>query len=244
MGARSCIGMFDSIACEYDGLNRIVSLGLDRSWRRRTARALLRDDGGASADPGLHDRHARVLDLATGTGDLAVAIASEHLEARIWALDASERMLDLARRKIARLGLDQRVGFILGDACALPFPELYFDAAATAFGLRNFEDRPRALAEIARVLRPGGTVAILEATEPEGRVIGALARLYIHRVLPLIGAIAGHASAYRYLEHSIARFPRPARVLETMGEAGFDRLSCSPLLHGAATLFVGRRGER
>jgi demethylmenaquinone methyltransferase / 2-methoxy-6-polyprenyl-1,4-benzoquinol methylase len=216
--------MFDRIARRYDLLNRVLSLGLDQLWRRRTVAAL-------ELRPG-----QRVLDLATGTGDLAVAMLRACPDANVFGLDPSSAMLAKAREKVPGLALGA------GIAEQLPFDDDSFDALAIAFGLRNVPDRERALREMARVTRPGGTIAILELGEPRGLLLGRLAWFHVHVVVPRIGALLSGAREYRYLEKSIAAFPPPDEVLEMMRRSGIRRAEVRPQSFGVCHLFVGRSG--
>jgi demethylmenaquinone methyltransferase / 2-methoxy-6-polyprenyl-1,4-benzoquinol methylase len=228
--------MFDRIARRYDLLNRVLSLGLDRRWRRLTVDAL-------ELQPG-----QRVLDLATGTGDLALAMLHRCPEARVIGLDPSPAMLARARDKQrgdGELGGDDgALALGVGLAEELPFAGGSFHAVAIAFGLRNVPDRARALREMARVTRPGGRIAILELSEPRGPILGRLARIHIHRVVPRLGALLSGAREYRYLETSIAAFPPPEQVARMMEESGIEPVAARPLTFGVCTLFVGRaRGD-
>ena len=224
--------MFDRIASRYDALNRVISLGVDQGWRRRTVRAL-------ALGP-----EARVLDLATGTADLAIAIAKSQPHADVVGLDPSVGMLDVGRAKLARMGLDARISLVEGDAMALPFEADSFDGVSIAFGIRNVPDRPKALAEMARVTRPSGRVAILELGEPRGSVLGPLARFHVHRVVPTLGAWLSGAGEYRYLERSIAAFPPSEEFADVMRESGLDVISVQPLTFGVANLYVARPAVR
>lgn len=219
--------MFDRIARRYDLLNRILSLGLDRRWRRKAAAALA-----------LGDR-ARVLDLACGTGDLALAILARHPDAELVGLDPSRAMLDIAGDKAARRGA--RLALEVGIAEELPFDDASFDGVSIAFGLRNVPDRARALGEMARVTRPGGRVVVLELGEPRGRILGPLARFHVHRVVPRLGALLSGAREYRYLERSIAAFPPPEEVVLMMARAGLAPLEPQPLAFGACHLFAAEK---
>lgn len=219
--------MFDRIARRYDLLNRVLSLGLDQRWRRLTMRAL-------DLRPG-----QRVLDLATGTGDLAIAILRGCPGVEVVGLDPSAAMLARAREKQGARG-----ALALGVAEDLPFADGAFDALTIAFGLRNVPDRERALREMARVIRPGGVVAILELGEPRGRVLGRLAWIHVHVVVPRVGALLSGAREYRYLERSIAAFPPPDQVLAMMRRSGLDEVEARPLHFGVCTLFVGRKPGR
>jgi demethylmenaquinone methyltransferase / 2-methoxy-6-polyprenyl-1,4-benzoquinol methylase len=221
--------MFDRIARRYDLLNRVLSLGLDQRWRRLTVDAL-------ELQPG-----QRVLDLATGTGDVALAMLRRCPDLSVYGLDPSTAMLERAREKQERAGIAaEHLELGVGEAEQLPFPDGSFDAVAIAFGLRNVPDRERGLREMARVTRPGGRIAILELGEPRGPVLGRLARLHIHVVVPWLGALLSGAREYRYLERSIAAFPPPEQVIAMMERSGIDQPSARPLTFGACTLYVGR----
>ena len=223
--------MFDRIAARYDAMNRVLSLGLDRGWRRRTVRALQ-----LGAAP-------RVLDLATGTGDLAIDIARMHPGARVIGLDPSLQMLAVARAKLARLGLGDRVSLMRGDAQALPYASCEMDAATIAFGIRNVPDRPAALAEMARVVRPGGRICVLELGEPRRGVLAGLARLHTRHIVPRLGALLSGAREYRYLQSSIAAFPPAAEFAQVMERAGLHVVDVVPLTFGVCTLYVATPQE-
>ncbi|RMG48439.1 MAG: bifunctional demethylmenaquinone methyltransferase/2-methoxy-6-polyprenyl-1,4-benzoquinol methylase UbiE [Acidobacteria bacterium] len=223
--------MFDRIAPRYDLLNRIMSLGRDRAWRRRAIDAL-------ELSPG-----ARLLDLATGTGDLALEALARHPRIEVVGLDPSPRMLALAAAKARRAGAAGSLRLLRGDAQALPFAAARFDAAAMAFGIRNVPDRERALREIARVLRPGGRLAVLELGSPRGRWAGAAARAYIRSVVPRLGALLSRAPEYRYLERSIAAFPAPESFSRTIRECGFESVQVRPLALGACHLYRALRSR-
>lgn len=220
--------MFDSIAERYDLLNRIISLGLDQGWRKRTVAAL-----------GLANKvDATVLDLATGTGDLALQIARTHPTAKVIGTDPSRGMLDVAERK-AR-SARSKVALRVGDAQAIDLADGSVDAVSIAFGIRNVPDRSKALREMARVTRAGGRIAILELSEPRQGTLAKLARFHIHEVVPRVGAlISGGGGEYAYLQRSIAAFPSPDAFAAQMSEAGIDVLEVAPLTFGVVCLFVG-----
>lgn len=219
--------MFDAIAPRYDLLNRLISLGIDQRWRRRTVRSL----GPALA--------GRVLDLATGTADLAILIAKEAPAASVVGLDPSEGMLALARDKVRARGLDERVSLTAGDAQVLPFENGSFDGVTMAFGIRNVPDRAKALREMVRVLRPGGRVAILELGEPRSGPLAAVARFHVHTVVPALGALLSRAPEYRYLERSIAAFPPPEEFTALMRDAGLVEVAFEALSFGVCHLYLG-----
>jgi demethylmenaquinone methyltransferase/2-methoxy-6-polyprenyl-1,4-benzoquinol methylase len=214
--------MFDQIAHRYDLLNRLMSLGLDRRWRR------------ALVDSLPAGRPSRILDIATGTADVAIAIARAHPQMQVTGLDPSPGMLAIAREKIERLGLTERLDLIEGDAQDLPAADHTFDAVCISFGIRNVPSRPRALAEMKRVTRPGGRVVVLELSEPRGP-----ARLWVHHVVPRLGAWLSGRREYRYLQASIAAFPPPAAFVAMMEDAGLCQVSARPMTLGAAHLFTG-----
>ncbi len=224
-------GMFDQIAGRYDLLNRLMSMGIDQSWRRKTVTAM-------ELPP-----NARVLDLATGTGDLALMIARRHPDARVVGTDPSKRMLEVGIEKVKRIGLSGRVELQEGDAQALPFDDDSFDGSCIAFGIRNVPDRDAALAEMARVTKPGGRVAILELSEPHVGLLSPVARFHVRQVVPLLGGMLSGSREYRYLQKSIAAFPPADEFAEQMRVAGLNLLDIKSFTFGACTLFVGEPWE-
>lgn len=225
--------MFDRIAHRYDLLNRVLSLGIDQRWRRRTVRSL-------DLGPG----PTRVLDLATGTGDLALLIARRSPGAEVVGLDPAGAMLAEGVPKVRRAGLHDRVRLVAGDAQVLPFPDETFDGVTIAFGIRNVPDRRLALREMRRVTRPGGRVAVLELSEPAGDgLFGRLARFHVHRLVPWIGALLSGAPEYAYLQRSIAAFPAAEHFGSMMAHAGLEDVRIHRLTLGVCHLYVGRRGD-
>lgn len=218
--------MFDRIARRYDLLNRLLSLGLDERWRRKTVAAL---ELGADA---------RVLDLATGTADLAIRVARQYSDSKVEGVDPSAGMLDVGRGKVARLGLGARIELAVGDAQDLPHADDSFDGVCMAFGIRNVPDRARALAEMARVTRPGGRIAILELSEPQGGVLAPMARFHIRVLVPRVGAFLSGSREYRYLQRSIAAFPPAEQFAQVMDSAGLRVLRVVPLTFGVCHLYV------
>ncbi len=214
--------MFDAIAGRYDLLNRVLSLGMDRGWRRALVQAMALEPGD------------RALDVATGTGDVALAIARSHPGVRVTGLDPSAKMLAIARTKLGR-----RAQFVRGDAQALPFPDASFSACCIAFGIRNVPDRELGLAEMARVTRSGGRVIVLELGEPRRGPLARAARFHVHQVVPRVGALLSGAAEYRYLQESIAAFPTPERFCAMMRSAGLDTHAPRDLGFGAGQLYVG-----
>ncbi|MCB9565832.1 MAG: class I SAM-dependent methyltransferase [Myxococcales bacterium] len=222
--------MFDQIARRYDLLNRVMSLGLDVRWRRALADALLRE-----APTG-----GELLDVATGTADVALALAEAAPSLRVVGVDPSAGMLELGREKVAAAGLSDRIELTQGDGQALPFADDRFDAACVSFGIRNFPDRLAGLREMVRVTRPGGQVAVLELAEPrEAGLLGAAARVHVRHVVPRLGALLSGSREYRYLQRSIAAFPAAREFVAMMEEAGLTRVEARPMTFGAVVLFTG-----
>jgi demethylmenaquinone methyltransferase/2-methoxy-6-polyprenyl-1,4-benzoquinol methylase len=217
--------MFDRIARRYDLLNRLMSFGIDRSWRRDLV-AAMPDDG-------------RLLDVATGTGDVALSLAKAYPEAPIVGLDPSVGMLEVGRGKVMDRGLNERVRLDEGDAQSMPYPDDHFAGACIAFGIRNVPDRIRGLAEMKRVTRPGGPIVILELSEPRGGVMAAFARIHVHHVVPILGALISGQKEYRYLQKSIQAFPPAEEFCEIMRSVGLSDVSAKRLTLGTAHLYIG-----
>jgi len=221
--------MFDAIAPRYDLLNRVLSLGIDQHWRTRAIRCL--------AD----DQPARVLDVATGTADLAIKAERMLHPREVVGVDLSAEMLRFGRQKLNQKGLSPRITLVQGDAAALPFDADAFDAALVAFGVRNFENLVAGLRGIGRVLAPGSQLVVLEFSYPRAFPIKQLYGWYSTTVLPRIGgALSPDAGAYEYLPDSVAAFPDGADFLTRMEAAGFTDLRWEPLTFGIASLYSGR----
>ena len=221
--------MFDEIAPRYDVLNRVLSFGVDVWWRKRAV-ALLAD--ALDAPP------SRLLDVATGTADLAIEALS--LGGEVVGVDISEGMLAGGREKLRRKGLADRVALVQGDAAALPFDDDTFDGALVAFGVRNFEDLEAGLAGIRRVLRPGAPLVVLEFSHPTAFPVKQGYELYSKHVLPRIGrAVSGSSEAYEYLPESVAAFPDGEAFLTVMRAAGYRAPMARPLTFGIVSLYRG-----
>jgi demethylmenaquinone methyltransferase / 2-methoxy-6-polyprenyl-1,4-benzoquinol methylase len=220
--------MFDRIAGRYDLLNRIISLGMDRGWRRKLVEALQLGAGAAA------------LDVATGTGDVALTLASAHPDARIVGLDPSAGMLEVGRTKVAAAGLTERIELTEGDAQDMPFGTDTFDGSCISFGIRNVPDRVQGLREMARVTKPGGRVCVLELGEPRAGVLTPFARFHVHQVVPRLGALLSGETEYHYLQASIAAFPAPEAFCDIMRDAGLHEVSFTAFQFGAVNLYVGR----
>jgi demethylmenaquinone methyltransferase / 2-methoxy-6-polyprenyl-1,4-benzoquinol methylase len=222
--------MFDAIAPRYDLLNRVLSVGLDQRWRERAVDAL-------AVSPTAH-----VLDLCTGTADLAIALAQRHPAARVTGIDFSGAMLRLGLQKLRSGALVNRVRLVRGDAASIPVAGNTCDAATIAFGIRNVAEPARALAELSRVLRPGARLAILEFGQPRIPGIRTLYSWYFRYLLPAIGRmVSHHDSAYSYLPASVGTFPPPAEFARTIESHGFVAVQAVPLTFGIVYLYVGTR---
>ncbi|WP_216323850.1 bifunctional demethylmenaquinone methyltransferase/2-methoxy-6-polyprenyl-1,4-benzoquinol methylase UbiE [Deinococcus aestuarii] len=225
---REVQAMFAAIAPRYDLLNRVLSLGVDRGWRREAAREAL----------GLGP--SRILDVATGTADFALELAARAPGAEVVGSDFVPQMLEIGRAKARARGLTVRLEE--GDALKLPYPDGSFDAVTCAFGFRNFADYSRGLTEMWRVLSPGGRLVILEFPPPRPGLFGSVFRLYFRHVLPRVGAmVSGNAGAYTYLPESVLAFPEPERLAGLMHATGF-RTRYRLLTFGIAAIHVGDKG--
>lgn len=201
--------MFDSIAPAYDFMNRAMTLGIDRRWRRKAVEMV------AATRP------KDILDVATGTADFALQLARSMPEASITGIDLSEEMLAFGRRKVEQAGLADRIGLRKADCLALPYAGASFDAITVAFGVRNFEQLAKGYAEMARVLRPGGILCVVELAVPGSKLVRPFYNLYTRAVIPAVGRIVSSDSrAYTYLPQSIAAMPGGNRMLNIMREAG------------------------
>ncbi|MFM7216401.1 MAG: bifunctional demethylmenaquinone methyltransferase/2-methoxy-6-polyprenyl-1,4-benzoquinol methylase UbiE [Bacteroidota bacterium] len=218
--------MFDNIAGRYDFLNHFLSLGIDRYWRKAAVRRLT------------ELRPKFILDIATGTADLAIETLKIKPE-KIFGVDISVEMLALGRKKLKKRKLDDRIELLEGDSEHLIFDDNKFDAVTVAFGVRNFENLQAGLLEINRVLRPGGRLVVLEFSKPSNPVMSGLYRFYSTRVTPFIGkTISGDGSAYTYLHESIDAFPSGNAFLAELTRAGFQETSAKPLTFGIVTVYT------
>ena len=224
--------MFDGIAPDYDRLNHLMSLGVDRSWRRRALREIV--------TPG---QPQRLLDIACGTGDFALAQARKmHADSHITGLDLSEGMLAVMREKVSRAGQAGRISCEQGDCEQMRFADGSFDCATIAFGIRNFAHREAALEEILRVLKPGGRLVILELSVPENKLLRWAYNLYFMHFVPWIGGlVSGDKAAYTYLPASVQAFPGRREWTATMARCGYANVRHRAFTFGLCRMYIGEK---
>lgn len=227
--------MFDNISPDYDHLNHLMSMNVDKTWRRRALKYIVPESG-----------HVSVMDLACGTGDFSIAIARRmqkcEVGGHVTGVDLSEGMLEVMKEKIASGGLESLISAEIGDGEALHFGAGSFDRVTIAFGIRNFEDKLAGLREMYRVLKPGGKLVILELSVPSNKALLWFYNLYFKHVLPAIGGhISGDKKAYKYLPASVLGFPKPKAFMETIKEAGFRNVFAKAYTLGICRLFVAEK---
>ena len=223
--------MFNDIAPSYDRLNHLMSLGLDNIWRKKALKEIV--DG----------TQQQILDVACGTGDSTIAIAKAmEPGGRVTGIDISAGMMEPLMRKAAHEGVHDRIKLLQADALQMPFEADTFHRVTCAFGIRNFEDRKKGLAEFLRVLKPGGRAVILELGIPDKPFIKTLYDIYFRHILPLVGGlISGNRAAYRYLPESVYAFPRPEAFCAMMERAGFHNVRHRNFTFGLCRLFIGEK---
>ena len=221
--------MFDTISKEYDGLNRVISFGIDVKWRKKVVKII-------------GDTHPNsILDIATGTGDLAINLA-ETSASKIVGLDISKGMLDVGREKIEKLNLSNTIEMVYGDSEKMPFEDNTFDAITVAFGVRNFENLEKGLTEIYRVLKTGGTIAVLETSIPTKTPYKQGYKFYSKNILPLIGKVfSKDKSAYKYLSDSAAAFPYGEAFNNILQKIGFIAIENKPQTFGVASIYIAKK---
>jgi len=222
--------MFDSIAGKYDFMNHFLSAGIDKNWRKKAIKELKKNQ------PKL------ILDVATGTGDLAIT-ASQILNAdKITGIDISEGMLELGRKKISSLRLDDRIELVRGDSETINYKDSSFDAVMVAFGVRNFENLEKGVAEMLRVLKPGGKISILECTIPRNLLLKGFYNFYMFTIVPAFGKLfARNKTAYKYLNNSVQAFPDRENFLAIMNKAGFKKTYYKSLSFGICCIYCGSK---
>jgi demethylmenaquinone methyltransferase/2-methoxy-6-polyprenyl-1,4-benzoquinol methylase len=221
--------MFDTISKEYDGLNRVISFGIDIKWRNKVVKII------EESNP------KKILDIATGTGDLAISLTKTNAE-KIIGLDISEGMLNVGKQKIEKLKLTNQIEMVLGDSEKIPFSDNSFDAITVAFGVRNFENLEKGLAEIYRVLKPNGTFVVLETSVPTKTPYKQGYKFYSTKILPIIGKLfSKDKSAYRYLSDSAASFPHGKAFNNILDKIGFIDIENKPQTFGVASIYVSKK---
>lgn len=221
--------MFDNIAPKYDFLNHFLSLGIDNIWRKKAVRLLKKE------------YPKRILDVATGTGDFAIAASKMEVK-EIVGFDLSEKMIRVGEQKVKKLSLDHLIHFKKGDSEKMPFEDESFDAITVAFGVRNFENLEVGLSEFLRVLKPNGTAVILEFSKPKYFPFKQLYRFYFFHILPFIGGmVSKDASAYSYLPESVMAFPDDQKFLDILTKTGFTKVWQNRLTFGIATIYMAQK---
>jgi len=221
--------MFDAISKEYDGLNRVISFGIDIKWRKKVVEIV------ANTNPKF------ILDIATGTGDMAINLAETNAE-KIVGLDISEGMLDVGKQKILKKGLQDKIEMVVGDSENLPFENDTFDAITVGFGVRNFETLEKGLSEIYRVLKPNGIFVILETSVPTKTPFKQGYNIYSKHILPVIGKLfSKDRSAYRYLSDSASVFPYGEALNNILRKIGFINVINKPQTFGVATIYTSSK---
>lgn len=220
--------MFDNIAPTYDLLNHLLTFGIDHSWRKCVAKKV------NTISP------SNIVDVATGTGDLAITLARKCTTANIVGVDLSANMIEVAKAKIQKQGLEDRISLIVEDVEKMDFPKGGFDAATVAFGVRNFQDIDSGLASICKVVRQGGMVVVLEFSTPKNKIFAAFYRFYFHKILPFIGGLLSKdKKAYRYLPESVDEFPSPEAFMAKMEACSLSKVEAKALMFGAAYVYSG-----
>jgi demethylmenaquinone methyltransferase/2-methoxy-6-polyprenyl-1,4-benzoquinol methylase len=228
--ASSKAPLFNRIAKRYDFLNRLFSFGIDRSWRKNLI-LMVQDE-----------KPDYILDVATGTGDLAIEVAQRMETNEIIGLDPAKKMLEKAQEKIAGLQLKDRIKLKRGEVESLPFPKNTFDTVTTGFGVRNFDDLQKGLKEMHRVLKPGGSVFILEFTLPRNFILRQLHLIYLALFIPFIAFLfTSRLKEYFYLYKSIRKFPKGLDFVKELEQAGFKQLEMKPLTFGISTIYKGKK---
>lgn len=222
--------MFDHIAPKYDLLNQVLSLGIHKGWRRKTIKKL-------------RDLKPRIImDVATGTGDLAIEAVRQLNPEKVVGVDISEGMMRLGREKVKAKKLDHIISFQQGDSENLPFPDNTFDAVTVGFGVRNFAHLEKGITGMYKALKPGGKLVVLEFSKPHQFPMKQLTNFYYRFILPLVGRmVSSDKRAYTYLPESIAAFPEGPAFLEVMKKSGFPKVEWQPLTFGVASIYVGTK---
>lgn len=220
--------MFNTIAGKYDFMNRLLTMRIDILWRRKAVKLAK------------NYIHENILDIATGTGDFAIELVKLS-PLKITGIDIADKMLEIGRKKIKHKGLTGKIELMEADSENLPFPENRYDLATSAFGVRNFENLNKGLSEIQRVLKPGGRILILEASEPSNMPFKKLYKAYMSKVCPAIGGAFSENKAYNYLNRSVAAFPSGKNFEAELVKAGFIDTQYIPLSMGVASIYIAKK---
>ena len=221
--------MFDTISGNYDGLNRVISFGIDVKWRKKVLQLVTKTNP------------KTILDIATGTGDLAILMSQTNAD-KIIGLDISSGMLEVGRKKIEAKKLTHKIELLLADSENMPFENNTFDAITVAFGVRNFENLEQGLSEILRVLRPGGKLVVLECSRPTLPVVKTLYNFYLNVITPLVGRLVSkNKNAYQYLNDSVQNFPERKTFVEILNKLGYKNASCKTLSLGICSIYCGEK---
>ena len=220
--------IFDEVAGTYDALNKVLSLGIDRYWRWMIKRNLPQKE------------NLQILDLATGTADVALLLGKENTVEKVDGIDMSQEMINYGNVKVKKRGLDHKVSLYIADGCNLPHQDNTFDVTTVSFGIRNFPDFKKGLQEKFRVIKPGGRSMIMEFSLPKNPLIKAFYLFYFRRVLPIVGNLfSGHGDAYTYLNKTVEEFPYGQDFADHMKDVGFENVRFITLTFGIATLYIG-----
>ena len=226
--------MFNDIAPTYDKLNHVLSLNVDKIWRRKAVKRVKKDIADVE--------NPVILDVACGTADSTVALANIGENVRVEGIDISDGMLKIGEEKVERLGLTSRISFSKSFAENIDFRDNTFDAAMVAFGVRNFADREQGLKEILRVLKPHGTLLVLELSEPQNVIVRWIYNLYFKNILPLIGKrLSGNAKAYRYLQQTVEKFPMPKEFVKMLQDIGYQDVKHKAFSLGLCRLYQAKK---
>ena len=226
--------MFNDIAPTYDKLNHILSLNIDKIWRRKAVRCIGKSVSKCNMP--------KILDVACGTADSTVQIAKTIKNAVVHAIDISEGMLAIGQEKVKKMKLDDKISFYQSSAEHIVSQNDTYDAVIVAFGVRNFSDRVAGLEEIFRVMKPDGTLVVLELSVPRNKVLRGIYNLYFKNILPLIGkSVSGNAEAYRYLHDSVTAFPMPNKFIKTLKSCGFTEIRHQPLTFGLCRIYQAKK---
>lgn len=222
--------MFNNIAGKYDFLNHLLSLGIDKGWRTKAIKSI------ESIAP------KKILDVATGTGDLAIAAAKKITDSNVVGIDIAAQMLEVGRVKIEDKNLSARIEMKVGDSEALPYADNHFDAVLCAYGVRNFQDLPKGLSEMCRVMRKGGRLAILEFSQPKTFPVKQVFSIYFKYVMPLFGKmVSKHSTAYNYLPESVMAFPEGQDFCKILEQCGYKNVKARPLTFGITSLYTAEK---